>query len=303
MVGSLVGHFKILDLLGKGGMGEVYRAEDTTLGRTVAIKFLAAELIPVPKGDGASEQAYLSTLGAKRSPWGVIVGTIGLMVLSAAIATIDNAGPAETAVDQPWHENGTLWFLVLGLLILGGGALIWWREGRKVRRQGSGRQLRITRLEDDAGGRGWLYTRILCWACAGFHTVIMLLIVLINGMGTLCPDPVPNLANHRRAGSRGFRDESGGRTDPGHHVDEPEDLGFAAQLRCQGEGPGVLHRQDRERAGDHRRDGGIRHQQEQRAAGGGAADPGVMDAPGAPDQRPGAAGQGTATSPFLTSPP
>ncbi len=68
MIGQTISHYKVLEKIGQGGMGEVYRAEDTNLSRDVAIKVLPEQFTQDPQRLGGESDGLSALRHARPRP-------------------------------------------------------------------------------------------------------------------------------------------------------------------------------------------------------------------------------------------
>jgi Tol biopolymer transport system component len=94
LAGSVLGHYRVDALIGRGGMGEVYRGHDTTLDRAVALKVLAANVV----GNADSLARFIQearTASALNHPHLVAIYQIGRAVPVRHAAPMAQAGEVQ----------------------------------------------------------------------------------------------------------------------------------------------------------------------------------------------------------------
>jgi Tol biopolymer transport system component len=112
MIGATLGHFRITAKLGEGGMGAVYRAEDTKLGREVAIKLLP-EAVAADPDRLARLEREARMLAALNHPAIAAIHSFESAELVADGTLSTDLGREGAAGRAPRRSAGTVHFLVM----------------------------------------------------------------------------------------------------------------------------------------------------------------------------------------------
>jgi serine/threonine-protein kinase len=103
-IGAQIAHYRVLEKLGEGGMGEIYLAKDTHLERNVALKVLSRESAADPEGLSRFEREA-KTLAALNHPNIVTIYSVeeanGIVLYEMATGVAPSVGTAPPISSRP----------------------------------------------------------------------------------------------------------------------------------------------------------------------------------------------------------